>query len=161
MKRIAIVTGILILGAALTVPALARGPYGGGRGWSGGPGSCWQDTPSAQNLTEDQRNELNKLDEAFFEQTAELRREIWVKSDELNLLMRKSDPDAQKAQALQREISERRAKMAEQRLDHELKARKIAPERRFARGHGRGSGWHMKGYGSPRGGGFGPGSCWN
>ena len=122
---------------------------------------CWQDKPSDQNLTEDQRKELNKLDEAFFEQTAELRREIWVKSDELNLLMRKSDPDAEKAKALQRQISELRAKMAEQKLDYELKARKIAPERRFARGCGRGSSWHMKGCGSPRGGGFGPGSCWN
>jgi zinc resistance-associated protein len=161
MKKITIASGILALLGVLAIPVFAHGPFGGGRGWSGGPGNCWQDNRAGDDLTEAQRAELNKLDQQFYTETAELRREIWSKSDELNMALDVSDPDPGKVKALHGEISQLKAKMAEHKIDYELKARRIAPKTEFARGPGRGYGWHMKGYGSSRGGGYGPGSCWN
>ena len=161
MKRTATVIGIVILVGALAIPVFAHGRFGGGRGWSGGPGSCWQGETAYEALSEDQRNELSKLDETFFNETAELRREIWVKSDELNVFLNTADPDPVKAKALNKELSDLKAKMSEQRLDYELKARKVVPKGEFARGYGRGHGRHMKGHGPGWGGGYGPGSCWN
>ncbi len=74
-----------------------------------------------------------------------------------------STPDAEKATALQKEISDLKAKMAEKRLSYDLEVRKIAPdtqERRYGRGYGRGYGRSMMGEG-PRTGGRGQGPCWN
>lgn len=161
MKRIATVLGIVILVGALAIPVFAHGPFAGGRGWFGGPGSCWQGDRAVEDLSEDQRNQLSKLDETFFNETAELRREIWIKSDELNVLLNTADPDPAKVKAVHKEISDLKARMAEQRLDYELQARKIAPKGKYARGYGRGYGRHMKGSGPRWGGGHGPGSCWN
>ena len=161
MRKITITFGILALLGVLSIPVFAHGPFGGGRGWSGGPGDCWQDNRAGDDLTETQRTELNKLDQQFRSETAELRREIWSKSDELNMALDVSDPDPSKVKALHGEISRLKAKMAEHKIDHELKARSIAPKTEFARGPGRGYGRHMRGYGSSRGGGCGPGSCWN
>jgi zinc resistance-associated protein len=160
MRNLIVTFGILALVGILAVPVFAHGPYGGQSRWSGGPGYCWQDDPGDVELSQDQRNELSKLDQEFYNNTAELRRQIWNKSDELDVLLNTADPDPSKAKALQQEKSALKAKMAEQRIDYELKARKIAPESRFARGYGRGYGRHMRGQG-PQGGGYGPGSCWN
>ena len=160
MRKLTITFGILALVGVLAIPVFAHGPFGGGRGWSGGHGNCWQGNPAAGNLTEEQRTQLNKLDEQFYNETAELRRQIWSKSDELHLALDASDLDPSKVKALQAELSGLKAKMAEQRIDYELKACSIAPKTEFARGPGRGYGRHMGGIGSFKGGGYGPGSCW-
>lgn len=159
MRTFFVTFGILALVGVMAFPVFAHGPNDWHSRGSGGPGYCWQDNPGEAELSPDQRNELSKLDQEFYNNTAEVRRQIWNKSDELDVLLNTPDPDPSKAKALQQEISELKAKMAEQRMDYELTARKIAPEG-AARGYGRGYGRHMRGHG-PRGGGYGPGSCWN
>lgn len=156
MKKMMTLFGILTLVGMLASPAMARGPRGGGRGWDGGPGSCWKGGAAYEDLTEDQRNELNKLNQEFFDKTLNLRREIRTKSDEFKILLNAPDPDPAKVKTAHKEISRLKGQMAEHRIDHQLKARKIAPEGPFARGYGR---RHMKGFGS-RGGAYGPGACW-
>ena len=181
MKRIAITLGILLLVGAVAYPVLARGP-GWGRGdhrmgnWGGGdhhmmgyrgpgPGYGPQAGRNYGNMTDEQRTQLDKLNQKFYDETEQIRNEIWTKSGELDALLNSSDPNAEKAKALQKEISDMRAKMAEARTDFELEARKITPEGYYGRGYSRGYGSRGKGFGPGRGygrmGGYGPGSCWN
>ena len=172
MRKVLTTLGILVLVGFLTAPVFAH-RWGGGKNYGGpGAGPCWSE---GGDVSESQRAELDKLHQQFVDGTAKMREQIWEKSAELNTVLNSSDPDAKKAQALQKEISNLKAKMGEQRLNFELEARKIAPNARFGRGYARGHG--HRGYGSrghgygmgyhhgqqgnygPRGGGYGP--CWN
>ena len=158
MKKLVTTLGILFLVGLLAAPVFAyRGGWGG---WSRGPGSCWQGSGPYGNLTESQNAELERLEQKFYNDTEKLRDEIWAKSEELNTLLNVADPDVKKVRALQKEISDLRSKMAERRVDFELKARKIAPDNGYGRGYARGYGWHMRGYRGQRGA-YGPGPSWN
>lgn len=167
MKRLAMILGIVVLVGAMAVPVLARG-----RGWGkgdqrmgsrgGDPGSCLQYGRGYDNLTEEQRTQLDKLHQRFYDETAQLRTEIWAKRGELRILMNTSNPDVEKAKALQKEISDLMGKMAQEKIAFQLEARKINPDVPFGGGFGRGYGRHMKGYGPGMGyghhmGGYGPG----
>jgi zinc resistance-associated protein len=173
MKRIAIVLGSLMLIAAVAYPVLAHGP-GWGRGhhmmgnWGGGQDYCWQGAGAPGNLTEGQQGKLDNLHRKFYDDTNNLRSEIGTKSTELNTLLNGTDPDAVKAKALQKEIMDLKARLAEKHLNLELEARKIVPDARFGSGYGKGyNRYHMRGYGPGMGyggryrGGYGPGNCWN
>ena len=156
MKKLATTLGILLLVGVLVAPVFAyRGSWGG---WSAGPGSCWQDSETYGNLTESQNAELGRLEQKFSNDTAKLRDEIWAKSEELNTLLNEANPDVKKVRALQKEITALRAEMDRQRIDFELKARKITPNSGYSRGYSRGYGRHMMGYGG--GYGHGPNHWW-
>ncbi len=179
MKRLIALFGILVLVGAIAVPVLAHGP-GWGRGphmgWGDGPGQgyCGDYGPGAGNLTEEQQAQLDNLNKKFYDETAQLRNEMWTKSRELSALLNSPSPDAEKARALQKEITALRAQLSEKRLNFELEERKIAPDARYGHGYGRGYGrgygggygHHMGGYGHHMGGyghhmgGYGPGGCW-
>ena len=142
MKKVLTSLGVLLLIVFLTTPALARGP-GFGKGyhkagyWKGCPGYCGQQDRAYDKLTEGQRDQLEKLHDKFYDDTAPLKDEIWSKSRELNRLLDKSTPDANKALALQKEISDLKAKLAEKRIHFRLESKKIAPELRLGRAFGR------------------------
>jgi len=161
MRRILTILGSLLLVAFIAVPAFAHGP---GRGkahhrmryWKGDPGYCRHYGGAYENLTEEQRSQLEKLSKGFHDTTALLRTEIGAKSAELTDLLNSPKPDPEKAKTLQKEISDLKAKMAQDRIDFRLEARKIAPELRLGRrygkdysppgrGSGPGYGRHMKG----------------
>jgi Spy/CpxP family protein refolding chaperone len=171
MKRIVTIAGIILLVAAIAVPAFSHG-----RGWGkghhnmgyahGSPGYCWQQGSGYENLTEEQRGQLDKLRQKSWDENAQSRDKIRSKSAELNALLSSSNPDPEKAAALQKEVSDLRAQTAQNRLSLQLEARKIAPEVRFGTGYGRSYGPHMRGYGPGMGygnhmRGYGPGGCRN
>ena len=174
MKRILTAAGIMTLVAALAIPALAQGP-GPGRGFrgQGGPEDCPRHA-SSTNLTEEQKGQLDKLHQKFFDQTAQLRTQISAKHSELNILMNTSNPDLEKAKAIQKELSDLKGKMGQERINLYGEERKIDPNTRFGMGYGRGMGGPgrgMGGFGPGMGGdgpgmgwhrgGFGKGPCWN
>jgi len=178
MKKLLAAIGIGALVLALAIPVLGHGPRGGWRGhmgWGGGPEYCWGRDGGSSNLTEDQRKQLDMVDQKFYDGTAQLRNDLWAKRGELQILMNTSDPDPEKAMALQKELSDLAGKMAELRLEYQLEAKKIAPEGFYGGGYGKGRGGYgrgmgdfgpggMRGYGpgpgyGPRGG-YGPGACW-
>ena len=162
MRNILTIGGIVVLAAAIAIPVLAHGP-GRGRGRhmmgyrEGGPGYGCEYDRGYDKLTEEQRSKSDELYRKFYDETAKLRDEIWAKSAELDTLLNSANPDAAKAKALQKEISDLRAKLAQERINFELEGRKIAPELRSGRGyqgrhmrghgHGMGYGRHMGGYG--------------
>lgn len=158
MKKVLTLGGVALLIAALALPAFARGP-----GWGGGPGGrgggpaydCPNYGPAGANLTDEQRNQLTELNKKFYDSTAQLRNQLWAKRGEFQTLMSSPNPDPAKAGALQKELSDLQAKMAQERLNYSLEERKINPDARFGAGYGRGSG--RGGYGRGQGCGMGPG----
>jgi zinc resistance-associated protein len=176
MKKILTVAGVMVLVAALAVPAMAQGP-GMGRGRYADAGRDYCPRYGGANLTEEQRGQLDQLHQKFFDDTAQLRSQLLAKQSELRVLMNTSNPDFEKAKALQKEVSDLKGKMAQERLSLSKEERKINPDARFGRGwghgpKGRGMGYERgmgfdrgMGYGHMGGGwhrgGYGPGSCWN
>ena len=170
MKRWAVGLGSLLLLAVFAFPVFARGPgwggygmgYGQGMGYGPGPANCPRygnyGQGYASNLTPEQRTQLDQLRQKFYTDTANLRNELWAKNGELNTLLNSPNPDPQKAQDLQRQVSDLKGKMAQSRVNFELDAKKIAPEGAAYADSGPGYG---PGYGPRMGRGFGPGTCWN
>lgn len=148
MRKVLTTLGILVLVGFLTAPVFAH-RYGGGKDYGGpGAGPCWFE---GEDLTDNQKAELDKLHQQFVDDTAKMREEIWNKSAELNTALNAADPDAKKVRTLQREISALKAKMSDKRVDFELQARKIAPNARSGRGYSKGYGrGHGHGYGMGR-----------
>jgi Spy/CpxP family protein refolding chaperone len=192
MKKILTIIGVLGLAAVMAAPVMAQGP-GWGRGghmagyWGGGPGYGRNNGAGYANLTDEQRTQLDNLYKKFYDNTADTRNQLWSKRGELYTLLNSSNPDSAKAKALQKDISDLRAKLAQDRLALELEVQKINPDARYGGwGPGPGNGRGMMGYGSGgygrmggygygpgmmgygyghggygRMGGYGPGACWN
>jgi len=174
MKRALAIVGILALAAVIAVPVLAQS-QGEGRGrmmqgyGPGGPEDCPRHGAWDKKLTDEQRTQLDKLHQKFFDDTAALRSQLAAKHSELNILMNTSNPDLEKAKTLQKEISDLKGKMGQERIKLFGEERKINPDARFGMGWGHGG---MKG-GGPCGGGMGMGHgrgmgrgpgggpCWN
>jgi zinc resistance-associated protein len=170
MKKTLTILGALLLVAAVAYPVLAWGPGWGGMhrdtGWGYGPGYCWNNGVGYGygGLSQEQATKLDQLRQNFYNNTAEIRNELWTKTRELNSELNSANPDRNRITALQNDINNLRSKMAQKRLDFDLKARKIAPNADTAQGYGPGSGQGMMGYG--RGGyghmgGYGGAPCWN
>jgi Spy/CpxP family protein refolding chaperone len=178
IKKIFMVTIIVIMGFSGRAFAYSGMGYGHHYGWGhpmygmhyggyGGPASgC------GGQFSEDQVQKLYKEQSAFFEATRDLREQLYQKGLELRSELAKDNPDANKAAALQKEISTLRAEFDQKRLNHILNMKKINPEigRGFGRRYammgpgmmygGRMGPWAMGpgGYAGPRGGyGMGPG----
>jgi zinc resistance-associated protein len=172
MKRALTVIGIMVLVAAIAIPVLAQGPGAGrGRMMQGyGPGdqtNCPRHGAWDDKLTDEQRTQLDKLHQKFFDDTAAVRSQMVAKQSELNILMNTSNPDLEKAKALQKELSDLKGKMGQERIKLFAEERKINPDARFGMGWGRGGmkgggpGGGGMGYGRGMGRGFGGGPCWN
>lgn len=170
MKRALTIIGIVVLVAAITIPVMAQGP-GTGRGrmmqgyGPGEPGDCPRYGARDDKLTDEQRTQLDKLHQKFFDETAAVRSQMATKHSELMILMNTSNPDLEKAKALQKEISDLRGKMGQERIKLFAEERKINPDARFGMGWGRGGmkggGGMGMGCGRGMGRGFGGGPCWN
>jgi len=173
MKKAFTIIGIVVLVAAIAIPVMAQGP-GGGRGrmmqgyGPGDPANCPRYGAGDDKLTDEQRAQLDKLHQKFFDETAAMRSQMVAKRSELNILMNTSNPDFEKAKALQKEISDLTGKMGQERIKRFAEERKINPEAHFGTGWGRGGmkgggphGGMSMGYGRGMGRGTGAGPCWN
>ena len=163
MTRLASVIGIVMLVVAVAVPVMAWGP-GLGRGYHmwgdrGTPAGCRQGSwGTNSNLSGEQQIRLDQIRQKYYNKTDNLRSEIRAKSLALNGILNSTEPDLEKARVLQKDISELRAKMDQERLNMHIETREVLPKGNYgALGYG-------KGYGKGnRGGrrGFGTGACWN
>lgn len=167
MKRLVGIIGIVLLIGVTAAPLMAHGP-----GWErgdrgryergGGPENYPFPGSGYERLTDEQRAKLDTLYKQFYEEAMPLRDDFRAKRNELSAVLNAAEPDANKAKALQKEISDIQAKLAEKRVELAVEARKINPDIRFGRGyghpmrdygHGKGRGWHR--------GNYGPGTYWN
>jgi Spy/CpxP family protein refolding chaperone len=104
-----------------------RGQMHHGPGWQqGGFGaSGWG---AFNKLSEEDIKKLEEERKAFFEATKDLRREVYQKRLELASEMARQNPDAARAAAIQKEISDTKTQLAQKRLDHIFQIRKINPD---------------------------------
>lgn len=163
MKNITLTKGIVIL-AAIAMVGLVATAYAGwgdgyghmGRGWGHmGWGGDYPD------LTDEQIKTIEQERRAFIKDTDDLRQNLYTKELALRSELAKTDADAQKAAAIQKDISKLEAELDQKRLDHIVKMKEVNPEagRGFMMG-GRGRGG-MMGYGPGAGRGSGGGYCWD
>jgi Spy/CpxP family protein refolding chaperone len=162
MKMDNIAKGVAVLAIAGIVGFAATSFAGWGRGGGGncgGQGGGWGQRGSAApgyqgNLSDEQITRLDKERQVFFEETQNLRENLYQKELELRSELAKEDPDAQKATGLQTEISELTAQLDQKRIDHRIKMKKENPEFFAGRGYGqggRGMGRGFNGQGMGRG----------
>ena len=144
--------GIVVLVGILAIPVFGWTCGGRGQG-DQDHGYCQQHGKGYGNLTEEQRNELDKHEKTFLDNTAKFRNEMRIKKRKFNTLLNSAEPDPEQLKALQKEINELKGKIAEHRIDFVLQARKIAPNCNFGlgygkgKGKGKGKGGHKRGHG--------------
>jgi hypothetical protein len=114
-----------------------RGMGYGHHGWMHGVNPGWGGG-SFGDLNEDDIKKMDEERRNFFEATKALRQQVYQKRLALASELAKQIPDAVKAAALLKEISDVKAQLAQKHLDHFLRIRKINPD--FGMGFS-GSGW--------------------
>ena len=145
-KAIIVLAIIGIVGyAATSFAGWGRGGGGYGRGQGSGPAGY------QGNLSDEDLDKLNKERQAFFEDTRELRENLYQKELELRSELAKKDPDAKTAAGLQGEISDLSGRMGQKRVDHRIMMQKENPDFFAGRGYGMRRGYGMGGGGMGRG----------
>lgn len=169
-KRTILVVTVVMTLALMGGWAFAHGMWGGrGRMY---PGSGYG---YGSNLAPEQQEKLQAQEQRFYQDTAELQRQLYQKRLELQGLFIDPNAGPDQIKAKQREIFELQRQFQERALDHRLALRELLPEAysgQWPCGNGPGYG-HMMGYGRHQGGwhmgggpgfgarrGFGGGPCW-
>ena len=122
----------------------------GGDGKHHRKGDCAYSQMNAD-LTPQQREQMEAERQAFFEATKQERQNLYAKRLELRAEMAKTEPDLNKASALQKEVSSLRGSLDQKRLGHIIAMRKINPDA--------GRGFMMEDRDMGHGKGYGPGHC--
>ena len=162
-KAIILVAIVGIVGfAATSFAGWGRGGGGYCRGQGGGGGQRWSGPAGDQNnLSDEEIDKLNQQRQTFFEDTREIRENLYQKGLELRSEMAKKDPDAKKAVSLQKEISDLESQLNQKRVEQRIKMQKENPEIFAGRGYGQGRGYGKgRGYGMGRGSQDCGGGCW-
>jgi Spy/CpxP family protein refolding chaperone len=108
----------LVLGLALVaVTAAWAAP-----GWQGGQG---RGAHKLRNLSPEQAGQVFDLRQKFMNDTASVRRALWVKRAEVRTLFRAPEPDAAAIQAKLKEINVLKAQLQEKAVPFLIQVRKI------------------------------------
>jgi len=92
------------------------------------------------NLTAEQQEQVEKLQKKFREDNADTIKQLMTKRFDLNTILSSEKPDADKARAAQKEISDLTAKLAQKRIDLYFELLKVNPDAKLGQGRGRGMG---------------------
>lgn len=158
-KTILVISVILLAGAAFAYaqgpgygPCHYRGEYGGammGPGYHGhmmGYGQGWGGHRGWSGLSEKEAAEVDAARDKFHSDTKELRGKIDEKAVQLRNEIIKDEPDSGKVAKLQKELSGLRAEFDQKAVAHQLKMRKLLPDKFQGMGWGRGGGRGYGGY---------------
>jgi zinc resistance-associated protein len=130
----------IIISSILLVALVAGSSFGWGQGkgqgmkGSGFNRECPQYGGQAQNnsiindLSKEQRDELNTLRQKFIDETYEFRSAKFAKHQEIRMLMETSNPDRDKLYTLSQEIADLQKLISDKKIDLRLSVKKIAPE---------------------------------
>ena len=169
MKNVTLTKLIVVLAVIATVGFVASAFAGWGAGGYGHRGGGWHQMGWGgsgdgygynQNLTDEQQKALDQERQAFLNASESIRQDLYAKNLELRSELTKDNPDAQKAAALQKEISKLESDLDQKQIDFMLNARKVAPD--AGRGYMMGGRGSMMGYGPGYGSGASRrgGYCW-
>jgi len=101
-------------------------------------------------LSEEQIQNMHEQRKAFFDVTEGLRQGVYEKKAELMSVLAKKAPDAEKAKAIQKDISDLKSQLNQKKIDHYVKMKKINPywgrkARKFRHGDKGGFGSNFRG----------------
>ncbi len=144
MKKTFIIITSLAAIALVAGTGFAWGPGGGGS-TAAGYGSGWNcpgygRQAGFNDLSRDQRNQLQALRQKFIDDTYELRSERFARQQEIRMLMQTSNPDAARLNKLSAEMNDLQKQIMDKRIEFVLAAKKIAPELAMGPGMGYGRG---------------------
>jgi len=117
--------------------------------------SAWND------LSQDQRDQLGALRQAFIDETYEIRSAKFQKQQEMRMLMETSSPDRAALARLSGEITDLQKQVRDKRIDYRLAVKKISPELGMGAGSGQGRGKGKRFGKGGHGGCRGQGNNWN
>jgi zinc resistance-associated protein len=165
-----IITIVSIAVIGLGINAFADGGMGWGRGWNHHRGGMYYQgcygNGDTDELSPEAYKQLEEKRDAFFNETKDIRRNLFEKERALQSELAKDEPDAALASRLQNEISELQSQFDQKRIQYMVEMRKLNPDAGrgyMGGGFGRGYGGHMMGYGGPMmgyGNNGGDGYCW-
>lgn len=142
---------VLTIAAVFGLSAIAFAGWGGmpGPGMHRGGGPGYHHQGYYGSVSDEERAQFEQQRAEFYNETAETRQQLQEKQLALRAELAKQNPDADRASALQQDISDLRGEIDQKRLEYDVQAGGIAP------GYNRGGsgGGHMRGRG-PRGGGY-------
>ena len=118
---------VLTLGAASIASAQPRG-MGDGMGmcdWGMGPGM--KKGRGMMLMTPEQAGKAFDLHQKFMNDTADLRRQMFIKRAELSELWRAAEPDKAKIAAKQKELNALRGQLQEKAIPYRTEMRQICP----------------------------------
>ena len=117
--------GIVFM-AAVSLPVFAHGPgWGNASRGNGYNNDCPYSGYGGENLTQEQRLELNALRDEYRANTDKIRDQLRDKRYSMQTELNREQSDELKVRALQSEISELMSQMDSARIDHMLKAKKV------------------------------------
>ena len=131
-KSIMIISSLFLV--ALIAGNVFAWEHGKGRRMGCGGQGVWTD------LSQDQRDELTALRQAFIDETYELRSANFQKHQEMRLLMETSSPDRAKLDKISQELTDLQQKLRDKRIAFALAAKKISPKLGMGPGFGQGRG---------------------
>jgi Spy/CpxP family protein refolding chaperone len=155
MKRFIGITGALLLAGLIAFPMSASSQGTGTgkhtgvmRGTEKGGVQGRTSVDTAAKLTAEQQEKLNTVQQKFRDDNADALKQLMTKRFDLNNILDSDKPDAEKARAIQKEISDINSKLAQKRIDLYIEMRKINPAMKFGKGSGKGSGMMGMGTGN-------------
>ncbi len=146
MKKMNIITVVMVM--VFSAALAFAGP--GGRGMGPGPGMSPYAASNLE-LTPEQSQKLQALEEAYLKEITPLQNQLFSKKAEMRLLWSQQNYDQEKTTVKQKEINELQQQTQERATQYQFETRNIfTPEQRakavnFAPGHSRGPGWKMVG----------------
>lgn len=146
MKKMTIITVVMIF----VFPAAMAFAGPGARGMGHGPGMSLYAASNLE-LTPEQSQKLQALEEAYLKEITPLQNQLFSKKAEMRLLWSAQNPEQEKITPKQKEINALQQQIQERATQCQLESRNVlTPEQRakavnFAPGHGRGPGWKMGG----------------
>lgn len=143
-----LVLGTVFL-AIMGISTFAYAQWGRGAGDCSGYGA--RNCPGYNQLTEEERNQVDEAKDRFMAETEALRDQLYEKRTALGDELAKADPNVEAAAKMQTEISNLKAQLDQIRLSHQIEMKKINPDLGGKYGRMKGSGGR---------GGYGRGHCW-
>ena len=126
-KTITISLLLLVTFAVTNTFAWQRGPGRGimGQGYNQG---CQGYSSAANDLSKEQRDQLDALQQKFIDDTYEFRSAIFAANQKIQMLMDTSNPDKKQISGLSDKILNSQKQLRDKRIDFELRAKKIDPK---------------------------------
>jgi len=126
-KNTVVAIGIIMAIVLVGGWAFARGPWGA-MGYKGSYGYPYSD------LSLEQREKLQAQEQKFYEDTAQLRRDLYQKRLELRSLWVDPKADPKKIKTKQSEVFELQRRIQDKALEYQLVIRDLLPEEQFGQG---------------------------